>query len=362
MRITLVSDAWAPQVNGVVRTLATTVSMLRADGHEVEMLTPDQFRTVPCPSYPEIRLALGCGRAVAARLERRQADAIHVATEGPLGWAARRWCMDRGIPFTTSFHTRFPDYVAMRSRLPADWFWPIVRRFHGPAARVFAATGTLADELAERGLPHTHRWSRGVDLSLFGPDGAPLPALAKLDGPILLSVGRVAMEKNIEAFLTADVQGTKVVVGDGPARAMLERRFPDAIFTGALHGERLAGAYAAADLFVFPSLTDTFGLVMIEALASGVPVAAFPVRGPIDILGAAGRGMFGSVARIGALEDDLAAAIQTAMTADRVACAAEGRRYGWDRCTRQFLAGLASRHRPAIDREYRTNGSKLSAY
>ncbi|MBA2934229.1 glycosyltransferase family 1 protein [Sphingomonas sp. CGMCC 1.13654] len=347
MRIALVSDAWAPQVNGVVRTLMTTVGMLRADGHEVETLTPDQFRTVPCPSYPEIRLALGCGRAVAARLAAAKADAIHIATEGPLGWAARRWCLDRGMPFTTSFHTRFPDYVAMRSRLPADWFWPIVRRFHGPASRVFAATETLSDELAERGLPQTHRWSRGVDLSLFGPDVAPLPALATIDGPILLSVGRVAVEKNIEAFLTADVPGTKVVVGDGPARAMLEKRFPHVIFTGALHGERLASAYAAADLFVFPSLTDTFGLVMIEALASGVPVAAFPVRGPIDIVGASGTGMFGGLARIGALDDDLEEAIRLAMTADRAACAGEGRRYSWERCTAQFLAGLAPVAAPA---------------
>ena len=341
MRIALVSDAWAPQVNGVVRTLMTTVEQLRAQGHAVDPIMPDQFRTVPCPSYPEIRLALGSGRAVAARLQAAQADAIHIATEGPLGWAARRWCMDRGIPFTTSFHTRFPDYVAMRSRLPADWFWPIVRRFHGPASRIFAATETLADELAERGLPQTHRWSRGVDLTLFGPDGAPLPALTSIEGPILLSVGRVAVEKNIEAFLAADVPGTKVVVGDGPARSTLEKRFPQVIFTGALHGERLAAAYAAADLFVFPSLTGTFGLVMIEALASGVPVAAFPVRGPIDIIGATGRGMFGGRARIGALDEDLAAAIRLAMTADRAACAAEGRHYSWERCTGQFLDGLA---------------------
>jgi glycosyltransferase involved in cell wall biosynthesis len=342
MRIALVSDAWAPQVNGVVRTLMTTAERLRADGHNVEPLTPDQFRTVPCPSYPEIRLALGCGRAVASRLAASEPDAIHIATEGPLGWAARRWCIDRGVPFTTSFHTRFPDYVAMRSRLPADWFWPIVRRFHGPAARIFAATETLAEELAERGLPHTHRWSRGVDLALFGPHVVPLPALAGIPGPILLSVGRVAVEKNIEAFLGADVPGTKVVVGDGPARAMLEKRFPEAIFTGALHGERLASAYAAADLFVFPSLTDTFGLVMIEALASGLPVAGFPVRGPIDIIGADGIGMFGGSTRIGALDEDLEAAIRLAMTADRTACTAEGRRYGWDRCTGQFLSGLVS--------------------
>jgi glycosyltransferase involved in cell wall biosynthesis len=342
MRIALVSDAWAPQVNGVVRTLTTTVAMLREQGHEVETITPDQFSTVPCPSYPEIRLALGSGRAVGARLKAFAPQAIHIATEGPLGWSARRWCMDRGIPFTTSFHTRFPDYVAMRSRLPANWFWPIVRRFHGPAARVFAATETLADELAERGLPHTHRWSRGVDLALFAPGLAPLPELAGLPGPIQLSVGRVAVEKNIEAFLRSDVPGTKVVVGDGPARAMLEKRFPDVLFLGALHGERLAAAYAAADVFVFPSLTDTFGLVMIEALASGVPVAAFPVQGPLDIIGRDGLGMAGGAGRpVGVLDDHLETAIRHALLLDRQDCTAEGRRYGWDRCTAQFLDGLA---------------------
>lgn len=344
MKIALVSDAWAPQVNGVVRTLTTTVALLRARGHRVETLTPEQFSTIPCPSYPEIRLALGCVRAVAGRLQAFDADAIHIATEGPLGWAARRWCMDRGIPFTTSFHTRFPDYVAMRSRLPADWFWPIVRRFHGPAARIFAATETLSEELAARGLPHTHRWSRGVDLDLFTPDVAPLTELADLPRPIHLSVGRIAVEKNIEAFLAARVPGTKVVVGDGPARVQLERRYPDVVFLGALHGERLAAAYAAADVFVFPSLTDTFGLVMIEALASGVPVAAFPVQGPIDIIGVEGRGGAGEHAQpVGVLDADLDVAIGRALRLDRHACTVVGRGYGWDRCTDQFLAGLSAR-------------------
>ncbi|WP_019833905.1 glycosyltransferase family 4 protein [Sphingomonas sp. PR090111-T3T-6A] len=343
MRIALVSDAWAPQVNGVVRTLTTTVAMLRGQGHVVETITPDQFATVPCPSYPEIRLALGCGRAVAARMKAFAPDAIHIATEGPLGWAARRWCMDRKRPFTTSFHTRFPDYVAMRSRLPANWFWPIVRRFHGPAERVFAATETLSAELAERGLPQTHRWSRGVDLALFTPGLVALPELADLPRPIQLSVGRVAVEKNIEAFLRSGVPGTKVVVGDGPARAMLEKRFPDVVFLGALHGERLAAAYAAADVFVFPSLTDTFGLVMIEALASGVPVAAFPVQGPLDIIGRDGIGMAGGAGRpVGVLDENLETAIREALLLDRQDCVAEGRRYGWDRCTAQFFAGLAS--------------------
>jgi glycosyltransferase involved in cell wall biosynthesis len=281
MRIALVSDAWRPQVNGVVRTLETTVGVLRARGHVVETITPDAFRTVACPSYPEIRLALGCSREVTRRLDLFDGDAVHIATEGPLGWAARGWCLSHGMPFSTSFHTRFPDYVAMRTHLPARWFWPVVRRFHAPAGAVMVATETLAAELAEHGIGRTHRWSRGVDLDLFRPDVPPLATLADLPRPILLHVGRVAVEKNIGAFLSADVAGTRVVVGDGPARAALAAAHPDAVFLGALHGAALAAAYAAADVLVFPSRTDTFGLVMIEALASGTPVAAYPVPGSV---------------------------------------------------------------------------------
>lgn len=333
MRIALVSDAWRPQVNGVVRTLETTVARLRSRGHDVETITPDQFHTIPCPSYPEIRLAIGAGREVARRLDRFDAGAIHIATEGPLGWAARRWCIDRRLPFSTSFHTRFPDYVALRTGLPAGWFWPIVRRFHAPATRIMVATAMLADELAQRGLAQTHTWSRGVDLELFTPDTPCLPAMAGLPRPIQLYVGRVAVEKNIDAFLDASVNGSKVIVGDGPARAHLEQRHPTAHFLGPLHGAELASAYASADVFVFPSRTDTFGLVMIEALAAGTPVAAFPVHGPLDIIGRA-KG------RVGAMDEDLAAAIRLALTATPAACAAEGRRYSWDACTDQFVAGL----------------------
>jgi glycosyltransferase involved in cell wall biosynthesis len=337
MRIALVSDAWTPQVNGVVRTLTTTVAYLRKLGHEVETLTPDQFATISCPTYPEIRLALLAGPALGRRLEAFDPDALHIATEGPLGFAARRWCLDRGMPFTTSFHTRFPDYLAMRTRLPADWFWPPVRRFHMPAATVYAATATLEAELRRRGLPRTHRWSRGVDLTLFSPDGPTIPELADLPRPILLHVGRVAVEKNIGAFLDLDTPGTKVVVGNGPALEALRSRYPDVRFLGALHGERLAAAYRSADVLVFPSRTDTFGLVMIEALASGVPVAAYPVAGPLDILGDR---------PVGAMELDLGAAVRRALTIDRGACAAMGRGYDWATCTGQFLAGL----RPVLRR------------
>jgi glycosyltransferase involved in cell wall biosynthesis len=342
MKIALVSDAWAPQVNGVVRTLQTTVATLRGRGHQVETVTPDGFRTVACPTYPEIRLALGCGRAVADRLERTAPDSVHIATEGSLGWAARKWCLANDMPFTTSFHTHFPDYVAMRTGLPAKWFWPILERFHRPAHAIMVATETLAGELAAHGLTQTQRWSRGVDLTLFSPGNAPHPVLAGRTGPIQLYVGRVACEKNIEAFLASNVPGTKVIVGDGPARVALERRFPQALFLGALHGAELASVYAGADVFVFPSRTDTFGLVMIEALASGVPVAAFPVHGPLDVIGGIGRGPGGRAgAQIGALRDDLDAAITAALGADRTACVAEGRRYSWDACTDQFFGALA---------------------
>jgi glycosyltransferase involved in cell wall biosynthesis len=331
MRIALVSDAWAPQVNGVVRTLTTTVARLREIGHAVETITPDQFATVSCPTYPEIRLALLAGPALGRRLAAFVPDAVHIATEGPLGWAARRWCLDRGMPFTTSFHTRFPEYLAMRTRLPADWFWSPVRRFHAPAAAVFAATPTLEAELRSRGLARTHRWSRGVDTALFMPDGPTLAEYADITGPILLHVGRVAIEKNIEAFLRLDTPGTKVVVGDGPALATLRVRYPHVRFLGSLAGERLAAAYRGADLLVFPSRTDTFGLVMIEALASGIPVAAYPVPGPLDILTTSGSGV---------MHDDLATAARRAMMLDRSACADIGRRYSWAACTAQFAAGL----------------------
>jgi glycosyltransferase involved in cell wall biosynthesis len=343
MRVALASDAWHPQVNGVVRSLSATVDRIRQRGIEVETVTANQFRSLPCPTYPEIRLAFGCGGKVARRLDAFAPGAVHLATEGPIGWAARRWCLSRRVPFTTSFHTRFPDYVAVRTGLPADWFWPVMRHFHGAAARVFAVTPTLASELQARGIGPVHLWPLGVDLGLFSPAVAPLPELAKLPRPIMLSVGRVAVEKNLEDFLSLDRPGSKIVVGDGPALADLRARYPETAFLGALHGQRLASAYASADVFVFPSRTDTFGLVNIEALASGVPVAAYPVPGPIDILGRDGLGQHGGKRPIGAVDENLGRAIQRALAADREACAAEAAHYEWDRCTDAFLAGLAPR-------------------
>ena len=342
MRITLVSDAWSPQVNGVVRTLTTTVAMLRARGHEVQTITPNSFRSLPCPTYPEIRLALASRARVAEMIGEFAPDAVHIATEGPLGWRARAWCRRQGLPFTTSFHTRFPDYIAARFGFGRALMWRLVRHFHAPAAHILVATPRLAAELQGRGLPHTLPWSRGVDLAQFAPGLAPHPGLAALPRPVMLSVGRVAVEKNLQAFLDAPVAGSKVVVGDGPALAALRHAHPEVRFMGALHGAELAAAYAAADVFVFPSLTDTFGLVMVEALACGVPVAGFPVAGPLDVVGADGCGVRGGGAPIGAVDADLGKAISRAMTAEPAACVAYAQGFSWDACLDQFLAGLAA--------------------
>ena len=339
MRIALVSDAWRPQVNGVVRTLSAVTDLARARGHQVVLITPDRFRTLAMPNYPEIRLALASPRAVGAMIADIAPDAIHIATEGPLGWAARRWCLTRKLEFTTSFHTRFPDYIAARTGLPPALLWRPLRRFHRAARHILVATPRLAAELADNGLPHTLPWTRGADTDLFRPDRAPHPAFADLPRPIAVVVGRVAVEKNLEAFLAADWPGSKVVVGDGPALADLRARFPDAVFTGGLHGEGLAAAYAGADISVFPSRTDTFGLVIIESLASGTPVAGFPVPGPLDILGADGRGD-GAVV-IGGVDDDLGTAMRAALTARRSDCAGYGASFSWDRSCDQFLAALA---------------------
>ena len=289
MKIALASDAWHPQVNGVVRSLSTTVEQLRGAGNEVEVIEPSRFVTIPCPTYPEIRLSLGCRRKVRKILDAAQPDSIHIATEGPIGWAARSWCIRNGRRYTTAFHTRFPDYVSIRTGIPEAWIWRVMRRFHGRAERTFAATLSLAEELNSRGLERTHIWPRGVDLDQFNPDVPPHPAMADLPRPILLNVGRVAPEKNIEAFLDLDVAGSKVMVGGGPALEKMRAAYPDVLFLGPKHGAELASAYTAADVFVFPSRTDTFGLVNIEALACGLPVAAYPVPGPLDILGADGR-------------------------------------------------------------------------
>ncbi|MEO7602840.1 MAG: glycosyltransferase family 1 protein [Sphingomicrobium sp.] len=325
----------------MVRSLSATVAGLRRRGLSVEVIEPSAFRTVPCPSYPEIRLALGCGRKVGRMLDAIAPDAVHVATEGPIGLAARGWCRRRGLPFTTALHSRFPDYVSLRSGIPANWLWAALRRYHQASERVFVSTSALARELGARGFASTFVCPLGVDLDQFSPNGPLHPKIVGLPRPILINVGRVAVEKNLEAFLDCPVAGSKVVVGDGPALAGLKQRYGKVAFVGAKSGAELAALYRSADVFVFPSRTDTFGLVNIEALACGVPVAAFPVPGPADILGPDERGTHGGTARIGAIDHDLERAIGRALTADRRAAAIESRHYGWDECLTRFLEGLA---------------------
>jgi glycosyltransferase involved in cell wall biosynthesis len=330
MRILIVTDAWEPQVNGVVRTLQATVAELRAAGHEVGVISPDLFRSFPCPSYPEIRLALAGRRRVGRHIRAFAPQAIHISTEGPLGMAARRWCLTNKFPFTTAYHTRFPEYVAARLPVSPAFVWRFIRWFHRPARHIMVATRSLARELAEQDLTQTMMWERGVDHALFRADRAPHPAYAGLARPIQLYVGRVAVEKNIGAFLATNRPGTKVIVGEGPALAELKAQHPDAVFLGKLGGEALASAYSGADVFVFPSRTDTFGLVIIEAMSCGTPVAAYPVPGPGDIVrdGA------------GALDEDLGRAIDMALACDRADAKALGARYSWASCTAQFAKAL----------------------
>jgi len=330
LRILIVTDAWFPQVNGVVRTMATVVRELAAMGHVVEVIGPDRFRTVPCPTYPDIRLAVLPGRRLGRMLEDFAPDALHISTEGPLGMAARSWARHRGLPFTTAFHTRFPEYVQARIGLPPALAYAVLRRFHNAGVGTMVATAGLRRELTARGFTKLRRWSRGVDLDLFRPEPREAWALPR---PVFTYVGRVAVEKNIGAFLSLDLPGSKVVVGDGPQRAALARAHPEVHFAGTRHGEPLARAYAGSDVFVFPSRTDTFGLVMLEALACGTPVAAFPVTGPADLLG--------DQPGIGAIDADLRRACLAALEADRAACRAFAERFSWRACAELFLSHLA---------------------
>jgi glycosyltransferase involved in cell wall biosynthesis len=328
MRILLVTDAWHPQVNGVVRTLTTLKTELETAGHEVIYITPDQFHTVPCPTYPEIRLALLPGRKMANIIESFRPCVVHIATEGSLGMAARSYCVSRDIPFTTAFHTKFPEYLNARFKVPVSWSYKALRWFHDRASNVMVATQTIENELVGRGFKNIRRWSRGVDTDLFKPRDK---GFLQLPRPIMLYVGRVAIEKNIETFLKIERPGTKVIVGDGPQLGVLQRKYPEAVFMGAKVGEDLARHFAAADVFVFPSLTDTFGLVLLEALACGVPVAAYPVPGPLDVIGAA---------PVGCLHPDLGVAIDEALKASPDACRAHAEDFSWAACTEQFLSNV----------------------
>jgi len=328
MKILIATDAWHPQVNGVVRTLAMTAEAAKAHHAEIAFLTPQSFRTFALPSYPGLRLALPWAAKVGRLIEDARPDSIHIATEGPIGLAVRRYCRKHRLPFTTSFHTRFPEYVSARLPVRESWVWAMLRRFHRGSQAVMAATPALANELRSRGFGNVVLWPRGVDTTLFHPREADLG----LPRPVFLCVGRVAVEKNLEAFLDLDLPGTKVIVGDGPARASLMRNYPQAVFLGAQQGEELAKSYAAADVFVFPSKTDTFGLVLLEALASGTPVAAFPVAGPRDVIGSA---------PVGVLNDDLQKACLEALRISRQDCLEFAARYTWEASALAFIENMA---------------------
>jgi glycosyltransferase involved in cell wall biosynthesis len=329
-RILIVSDAWRPQVNGVVRTLQTVAAELTALGHTVEVIGPDRFWTLPCPTYPDIRLSVFARPRLGRMIETFGPDALHIATEGPLGQAARAWAVRRGCAFTTAFHTRFPEYVRARTGLPERWLYAWLCRFHDAGQGMMVATPSLRAELAERGFSRIRPWSRGVDLDLFRPEPREDWNLPR---PIFAYVGRVAIEKNIGAFLDLDLPGSKLVVGDGPQLRRLQRQYPAARFAGPRHGAALARAYAGIDVLVFPSLTDTFGLVILEALACGTPVAAYPVTGPKDVLAEA-------TGNIGAVDEDLRAAALRALQADRAGCRAHAERFSWRACAEMFLANL----------------------
>ena len=330
MKILIATDAWHPQVNGVVRTLTSLARSAAALDADISFLTPDGFPSMPLPTYPGLRIALPNRGEIARRIGEAAPDAIHIATEGPIGWAVRAYCRRRKLAFTTSYTTRFPEYVAVRTGLPLSVGYAVMRHFHAASSTVMVATDSLRQELAARGFRKLGFWTRGVDTELFNPHS---PAVLDLPRPIFMTMGRVAVEKNLEAFLSLDLPGSKVVVGDGPQREELERKYPDAVFLGEKTGQDLTSHLAAADVFVFPSLTDTFGVVQLEALACGTPVAAFPVTGPLDVI---------ADNPIGAIDRDLRAACLRALMMSRETCRNFALERSWENSARQFIGNLSA--------------------
>ena len=335
MKVLIATDAWMPQVNGVVRTLQFLAKAASDLGATIDFLTPEGFPTLPLPTYPGLRLALPKPTEIARRIERSRPDIIHVATEGPIGVMTRRYCKSVRRPFTTSYTTRFPEYISARALIPERWTYAALRRFHAPARGTMVVTPTMRDELIRRGFSRVKVWSRGVDHDVFKPGARDALNLPR---PIFLCVGRVAVEKNLEALLKLDLPGSTVIVGDGPVRRSLARKYPRAHFIGARFGEALSRIYASADVFVFPSLTDTFGNVLTEALASGLPVAAFPVTGPLDVIGNSGAGILGN---------DLRAACLAALEIPREKARAHSLRFTWAESARQFLGHIEACQREA---------------
>ncbi|MBV8784890.1 MAG: glycosyltransferase family 1 protein, partial [Gammaproteobacteria bacterium] len=332
MKVMIVTDAWFPQTNGVVNTLAQTAAWLVRFGHEVMIIGPRDFKTIPCPSYPEIRIAVRPMATLARKFAFFRPQAVHIATEGPLGFAARRYCLRRGWRFTTSYHTQFPQYLKSRWPIPLWLSYAGLRHFHAAAHRCMVSTPSVEKELQRRGFRNLVRWRRGVDTELFRPRGKDFLQLPR---PIAAYLGRLAIEKNVDAFLSMPWQGSKIVIGDGPERARLEATYPQVLYAGFRYGEDLAAHLAAADVLVFPSLTDTFGLVNLEAMACGVPVAAFPTMGPIDVV---------EDGVTGALDEDLGKAAARALRIDPRACRARAVQSSWALCTREFEANLVGCH------------------
>jgi len=335
MKIMIVTEAWDPQINGVVRTLKMTARQLTELGHEVQMLTPDQFFNIPCPTYPEIRLTITPTYKVRKKIDEFKPDILHIATEGPLGWAARKVAIKRGWPFSTGFHSRFPEYIHMRVKFPLEWSYYALRNFHNAGVSTMVPTVAMLETLREQGFTKVIHWSRGVNSELFTSHGT---TIERGNGPIFLHVGRIAIEKNIEAFLAMDLPGEKWVAGEGPSRKELQKKYPEVRWFGWLSGDELARLYRSADVFVFPSRTDTFGLVMIEAMACGTPVAAYPVTGPIDVVGNSEGGV---------LREDLRVASLMALKLDRRKVADYGAKFSWDAATSQFLDALRPINRAA---------------
>lgn len=328
-KLLIVTDAWQPQVNGVVRTLGNTCAHLNSMGVDVEMLTPLQFKTLPCPTYPEIRLSLTSATRMQTLIEQINPDALHIATEGPLGWAARRAALRCGWAFTTAYHSRFPEYVKARVGVPLDWSYALFRRFHGHSASVMAPTPAIVHDLLARGFKNVRHWSRGVNHEIFYPRQRQSPP--NKDKPVFLHVGRMAIEKNIEAFMKLELPGEKWVAGVGPLAESIQKKYPDAKYFGLLPQDDLAALYSQADVFVFPSMTDTFGLVMVEAMACGLPVAAYPVPGPIDVVGDSGAGV---------LNEDLRQACLDCLDLDRSKAVRRAAQFTWPRATEQFYEAL----------------------
>ncbi len=346
MRIAIITDAWNPQVNGVVQTLTRTREELEALGHEVRMVTPEGRRTIALPTYKEIRLAVFPGRGVRRELDAFDPDCVHIATEGTLGLAARRYCLRRKLPFTTAYHTQFPEYVRARVPIPVSWTARLLRWFHRPATHTMVPTRRVLEKLERRGFDNVVIWSRGVDAKLFSP--APRFDF-DLPRPIWIYMGRVSVEKNLEAFLDLELPGSKVIIGDGPDRKRLASRYPDSRFLGYRFGEDLASHLAGGDVFVFPSRTDTFGIVLLEAMACGLPVAALPVEGPVDVI---------TSSEVGVLDEDLRAACLRALELDRNRCRAYAEKRSWRRSTLQFESHLSPRTRATAAAQPESSASR----